>query len=53
MCWPEDGSTKKDVNGVCKDCGEDTIDGEAFDSSCGYAPVGEDTIDGEAFDSSC
>ena len=53
MCWPEDGSTKKDVNGVCKDCGEDTIDGEAFDSSCGYAPVECTTCGYAPCDSSC
>jgi len=53
MCYdgwyPEKG---EEVNGVCPDCGEDTIDGRAA-YGCYYSPVGCETCGSRPCDESC
>lgn len=46
MCYSNENK-HEDINGVCPDCGEDTIDGDAYEycsysscqcETCGYRP---------------
>lgn len=37
MCCEPTGYDKKEIDGVCVWCGEDTVDGSAFER-CAYSP---------------
>lgn len=50
-CCAKSGFEEKEINGTCPDCGEQTVDGEAFEKcgyeehdpnceTCGHAPCG-------------
>lgn len=39
MCCEPSGYTKEEINGVCPDCGEPTVDGYAYEK-CAYSPRG-------------
>lgn len=50
MCSENTGYTQKDINGRCEECGEPTVDGDAYDQcafcsteckECGHAPCTE------------
>lgn len=41
-----------DINGVCPTCGEETVDGIAF-NSCNYSPVECETCEWSPCDGSC
>lgn len=38
MCCEPSGYTKEEINGVCPDCEEPTVDGYAYEK-CAYSPV--------------
>ena len=38
MCCEPSGYTKAEIDGECKECGEPTVDGEAYES-CDYSPA--------------
>jgi hypothetical protein len=38
MCCDGSGYYQSEINGTCPVCGEDTVDGCAFEA-CGYSPV--------------
>lgn len=37
-CCEPSGFAKEEINGVCPECGEDTVDGDAYEC-CDYSPV--------------
>ena len=50
MCCSNTDYREEEINGVCPDCGEDTVDGDAYDAcdysltlceTCGWAPCDE------------
>jgi len=50
MCWSNTDYTREEINGECPDCGEPTINGDAYDNcdyspeickTCGWAPCDE------------
>lgn len=50
MCCSNTGYTRSEINGECPDCGEPTVDGNAYDccdystiqcETCGWAPCNE------------
>lgn len=50
MCCDPSGYTENEINGVCPDCGEPTVDGDAFEQcawsrcaceTCGWRPCDE------------
>lgn len=52
MCCEPSGFKKEEINGVCPDCGEPTVDGDAFEC-CGYSPVVCKTCGDAPCDGSC
>lgn len=48
----ESGETEEDVNGVCPDCGEPTVDGLALEY-CNYSPTLCHTCEHSPCDQSC
>ena len=50
MCCSNTGYSRDEIDGICPDCGEPTVDGCAYDAceyssieckTCGYAPCDE------------
>ena len=41
MCCEPSGYDENQINGECPDCGEPTVDGDAF-YYCGYEPQDDD-----------
>lgn len=37
MCCDPSGYTENEINGVCVDCGEPTVDGDAYEN-CAFSP---------------
>ncbi len=52
MCCEPSGYHVDEINGRCPDCGEDTVDGDAFDQ-CAYSPVTCETCNCSPCDLSC
>jgi len=52
MCCSTSGYSKNEIDGVCPDCGEDTCNGNAFES-CSYSPVQCETCGSAPCDESC
>ena len=52
MCCSANDYKIEQINGECEVCGEDTVDGDAFES-CGYSPVECDVCDSVPCDQSC
>lgn len=51
-CWSEYGYEADEVNGVCPDCGVETVDGKAA-YGCPYSPVACETCGHQPCDGSC
>jgi len=51
-CYDGWDSEESEINGVCPDCGEDTVDGQAA-SGCGYSPTTCTTCGASPCDESC
>ena len=41
-CCAGSGYTREEVNGICPNCGTETIDGDAYEQ-CGYSEVACET----------
>ena len=52
MCCSNTDYRLKDINGECPDCGEPTVDGNAYDS-CDYSPKICETCGWSPCDESC
>jgi hypothetical protein len=52
MCCSNTDYRKEEINGVCPDCGEDTVDGDAYDA-CDYSPTLCETCGWDPCDESC
>jgi len=52
MCCEPSGYSKKEINGKCPDCGEDTVDGDAYEQ-CRYSPIECFTCGWSPCDESC
>ncbi len=52
MCCAANDYKKEEINGECPDCGEDTVDGEAYES-CFYSPCECETCNYRPCDQSC
>jgi hypothetical protein len=52
MCCAPSGYKKHEIDGECPDCGEPTVDGEAYES-CAWSPVGCETCGYAPCDGSC
>jgi hypothetical protein len=52
MCCSNTDYSREDINGVCPDCGEDTVDGDAYDA-CDYSPTLCKTCGWSPCDGSC
>ena len=52
MCCSNTYYNEEEINGVCPNCGEDTVDGYAFDC-CDYSPTICDTCGWSPCDESC
>jgi hypothetical protein len=52
MCCERQGADPKLVNGICPDCGTDTVGGESTEI-CGYSPVECKTCGDAPCDQSC
>ena len=51
-CYAGNGYTEDKINGVCPDCGEPTVDGEAYEC-CIYSYCECETCDYRPCDGSC
>lgn len=52
MCCSNTDFEKKDINGECLDCGQPTVDGQAYDN-CSWSPVECETCGWAPCDGSC
>lgn len=52
MCCSASGYTKEEINGECEDCGEETINGNAYEC-CSYSPTLCNTCGYSPCDLSC
>ena len=52
MCCENSGYTNEEINGVCSDCGEPTIDGDAY-NNCAYSPTECETCGYSPCNDSC
>ncbi len=52
MCCSSSGYNYSEINGECPDCGEPTIDGDAY-VNCSYSPTQCDTCGYSPCDESC
>lgn len=52
MCCEPSGYNENEINGVCPDCGEPTVDGDAYEC-CSYSPVMCDTCGCSPCDQYC
>lgn len=52
MCYGKTGYTEQDINGECAECGQPTVDGNAFDR-CSYSPKLCQTCGWSPCDESC
>ena len=52
MCCSPSGFTESDINGVCPECDEPTVDGEAYEC-CSYSPTECHTCGWSPCDWSC
>ena len=52
MCCENTSYQKEDINGECPDCGEPTVDGNAYDC-CAYSPTMCKTCGWSPCDESC
>jgi hypothetical protein len=52
MCYNNTNYSEEDINGVCPDCGEPTVDGNTYDR-CYYSPTLCDTCGYAPCDGSC
>lgn len=52
MCCESNGYTREQIDGECPECGEPTVDGDAFES-CGYSPLQCKTCNSRPCDGSC
>lgn len=52
MCCDSSGYKKEEINGKCKDCGQPTVNGNAYEC-CGYSPQECKTCDWRPCDGSC
>jgi hypothetical protein len=52
MCCDDYGYNVNEIDGECPDCGEPTVDGDAF-RSCSYSPVECERCNWRPCDQSC
>ena len=52
MCCSASGYSIDEINGECPDCGESTVDGDAYDN-CSYSPSECGTCGYSPCDQSC
>lgn len=52
MCCDGWSSSKEEINGVCPECGEPTVDGDAA-KGCNWSPCTCDTCGARPCDNSC
>ncbi len=52
MCCDNTDYREEEIDGVCPDCGGDTVDGDAYDS-CRYSPINCNTCGDAPCDGSC
>lgn len=52
FCCEPSGFEKKEINGTCKECGEPTVDGKAYEC-CGYSPCECEVCGYSPCDGSC
>lgn len=52
MCCDPNNYDKSQINGECPNCGEPTVDGDAFEQ-CGYSPTQCETCGFAPCDGSC
>lgn len=51
-CWAGVDYREKEINGTCPDCGEDTVEGDAYEQ-CAYSPCVCETCGYSPCDLSC
>ena len=52
MCCASSGYKEEEINGECPDCGNETVDGDAYEC-CSYSPAECETCDWSPCDLSC
>ena len=52
MCCAVTEYSQSEINGTCKDCGADTVDGDAYEC-CEYSPLICETCNYSPCDGSC
>lgn len=52
MCWFPSGYLMDEINGECPNCGEPTVDGNAYEK-CTYSPIECDVCGWAPCDDSC
>lgn len=52
MCCEPTGYVESQINGECPDCGEPTVDGDAYEN-CWYSPTDCETCGNSPCDDSC
>lgn len=52
MCCAANDYTEDEINGTCPDCGEPTVDGDAYEN-CFYSPCECETCDYRPCNGSC